>query len=95
MLVGPCVCGVHSVLLEGSFAYPDPLRFARAALEHKVTLFKTGSALLRQLMVDPNLDDALGPPSRHFATVRMATFCAEPVSTAVQEFGCSLSLIHI
>ena len=43
MLVGPCVCGVHSVLLEGSFAYPDPLRFARAALEHKVTLFKTGS----------------------------------------------------
>ena len=51
MLIGPCVCGVQAILLEGSFAYPDPLRFARAALEHKVTLFKTGSALLRQLMV--------------------------------------------
>lgn len=36
MLVGPLVCGVHAVLLEGSFAYPDALRFARACADHKV-----------------------------------------------------------
>jgi acrylyl-CoA reductase (NADPH)/3-hydroxypropionyl-CoA dehydratase/3-hydroxypropionyl-CoA synthetase len=73
------------VVAEGSPLYPDAGRFASMIERYGATVFKAGVTFLKTVMEDEeNVADL-----REWSTdsLRVATFCAEPVSPAVQEFG--------
>lgn len=74
-----------SVVLEGAPVYPDAGRFTSVIERYGVTVFKAGVTFLKGVMEDDeNVSDmrAWSTDSLH-----VATFCAEPVSPAVQKFG--------
>ena len=74
-----------SVIAEGSPVFPHAGRFASIIERHRVTVFKAGVTFLKSVMSDPeNVRDLRG---YDMSSLRVATFCAEPVSPAVQEFG--------
>ncbi|QSW97621.1 AMP-binding protein [Haloterrigena alkaliphila] len=74
-----------SVVAEGSPLYPDAGRFTSIIERYNVTVFKAGVTFLKTVMEDEeNVSDM-----RAWSTdsLRVATFCAEPVNPTVQEFG--------
>jgi acrylyl-CoA reductase (NADPH)/3-hydroxypropionyl-CoA dehydratase/3-hydroxypropionyl-CoA synthetase len=74
-----------SVVAEGSPLYPDAGRFSSIVERYDVDVFKAGVTFLKTVMEDrENVEDM-----REWSTdsLRAATFCAEPVNEAVQEFG--------
>ena len=74
-----------SVVAEGSPLYPDAGRFSSIIERYDVDVFKAGVTFLKTVMEDEeNVADM-----REWSTdsLRAATFCAEPVNEAVQEFG--------
>ena len=76
-----------SVVAEGSPLYPDAGRFTSMIERYDVDVFKAGVTFLKTVMEDrENMADM-----RAWSTdsLRVATFCAEPVNEAVQEFGMS------
>ncbi len=74
-----------SVIAEGSPVFPHAGRFASMIERHRVAIFKAGVTFLKSVMQDPqNLADIQRYDMR---SLRVATFCAEPVSPAVQAFG--------
>lgn len=76
---------VVSVISEGSPVFPHAGRFASMIERHKVTIFKAGVTFLKSVMADPaNLADL---ERYDMASLRVATFCAEPTSPSVQAFG--------
>ena len=76
---------VTSVVSEGSPVFPHAGRFASMIERHKVTIFKAGVTFLKSVMSDPsNLADV---QRYDMASLRVATFCAEPTSPSVQAFG--------
>jgi acrylyl-CoA reductase (NADPH)/3-hydroxypropionyl-CoA dehydratase/3-hydroxypropionyl-CoA synthetase len=76
---------VTSVLAEGAPVFPSAGRFASIIERYGVTMFKAGVTFLKTVMTDPqNLEDVRRYDLR---SLRVATFCAEPVSPAVQQFG--------
>ena len=84
MIAAPLLCRVPSVLLDGSPSSP-PDRIADVISRHRVTVLKAGSTFLRMLMAMPNVEARL---ARHDLTsLRMGTFCAEPVNEVVQTFA--------
>ena len=84
MIAAPLLCRVPSVLLDGSPVSP-PDRFAAVIARHRVTVLKAGSTFLRMLMMRPNSEALL---ARHsLASLRLGTFCAEPVNEAVHRFA--------
>ncbi len=79
---------VTSVLAEGAPVFPNAGRFASIIERYGVTIFKAGVTFLKAVMSDPqNAEDVRRYDLR---SLRVATFCAEPVSHAVQEFGMTL-----
>jgi len=77
--------GVTSVLMQGHPTSPSPARFAHVINKHNVTIFKAGSAFLRGVMTT---DAAMKQVEETDTTcLKVATFCAEPVSGAVQEWA--------
>ena len=72
------------VLLEGSPVSP-PDRFAVAIERHCVSVLKAGSTFLRMLMTTP--DGAKALSVHDLSTLRLGTFCAEPVNEAVHRFA--------
>ena len=72
------------VLLEGSPVSP-PDRFATTIERHGVSVLKAGSTFLRMLMTRPHAEALLAQHS--LATLRLGTFCAEPVNEAVHAFA--------
>jgi acrylyl-CoA reductase (NADPH)/3-hydroxypropionyl-CoA dehydratase/3-hydroxypropionyl-CoA synthetase len=74
-----------SVLLEGTPVYPDAGRFSSVIERYGVTAFKAGVTFLKGIMEDDESVSDMRAWSTD--TLRVATFCAEPVSPAVQEFG--------
>ncbi len=74
-----------SILLEGAPVYPDAGRFSSVIERYGATVFKAGVTFLKGIMED---DESVAD-MREWSTdsLRVATFCAEPVSPAVQEFG--------
>ncbi|MFC4541157.1 AMP-binding protein [Halosolutus amylolyticus] len=74
-----------SILLEGAPVYPDAGRFSSVIERYGATVFKAGVTFLKGIMED---DESVSDV-REWSTdsLRVATFCAEPVSPAVQEFG--------
>jgi acrylyl-CoA reductase (NADPH) / 3-hydroxypropionyl-CoA dehydratase / 3-hydroxypropionyl-CoA synthetase len=80
--------GTTSVVVEGSPLFPHAGRFASIIERYKVTLFKAGSTFLKAVASDPqNIVDV---KRYDRASLRVATFCAEPVSPAIQELGMDL-----
>eukprot|EP00038_Savillea_parva_P019988 m.30066 g.30066 ORF g.30066 m.30066 type:complete len:1308 (+) comp4662_c0_seq1:287-4210(+) len=84
MIAGPLVSGTTAVLLGGSPVYPQLIRFAKAIESEKVTILKTGSALVRQLV---SSQAASKLKKLDLSSLKWGTFCAEPVSLDAQEFA--------
>jgi len=79
---------VTSVLAEGAPVFPSAGRFASIIERYGVTIFKAGVTFLKAVMSDPqNAEDVR---RYDLSSLRVATFCAEPLSPSVQEFGMSL-----
>lgn len=76
---------VTTVIAEGSPVFPHAGRFASIIERYKVDIFKAGVTFLKSIMSDPeNLSDM---QQYDMSSLRVATFCAEPVSPPVQAFA--------
>ena len=85
MLSAALLTRVTSVLTEGAPVFPHAGRFASIVERHKVSIFKAGVTFLKAVMTDPqNVADVR---RYDLSTLRVATFCAEPTSPAVQQFA--------
>ena len=85
MIAAALATRVTSVLGEGAPVFPHSGRFASMIERHGVTIFKAGVTFLKTIMGDPaNLRDV---HRYDLSSLRVATFCAEPTSPAVQAFG--------
>ena len=87
MLYGPALAGCASILVEGSLLGGDGLRWARVALMTKATILKCAAAYVRQAMADPERRAALVKLDLPRSSLRMGTFCAEPLSADVQRWA--------
>jgi acrylyl-CoA reductase (NADPH)/3-hydroxypropionyl-CoA dehydratase/3-hydroxypropionyl-CoA synthetase len=76
---------VTTIITEGSPVFPHAGRFASIIERYKVGIFKAGVTFLKSVMQNPeNLKDI----ARYdLSSLKVATFCAEPVSPAVQAFA--------
>jgi len=76
---------VTSVIGEGAPTFPHAGRFSSIIERHRVKIFKAGVTFLKSIMSDPqNLRDV---KAYDMASLKVATFCAEPTSPSVQAFG--------
>ena len=76
------------ILAEGAPTFPHAGRYASIIERYKVNIFKAGVTFLKAVMADAqNVADVRG---YDLGTLRVATFCAEPTSPAVQQFGMDL-----
>ncbi|MFW5964722.1 MAG: AMP-binding protein, partial [Natronomonas sp.] len=73
------------VIAEGSPLYPDAGRFTSIIERYDVTAFKAGVTFLKTVMEDE--ENVADMEAWSTESLRVATFCAEPVSPAVQKFG--------
>jgi len=79
---------VTSVFTEGAPVFPHAGRFASIIERHKVSIFKAGVTFLKFIMQDAqNAEDVR---RYDLSTLRVCTFCAEPTSPAVQQYGMDL-----
>lgn len=85
LIAAPLALGMSTVVAEGSPLFPHAGRFASIIQRHEVTIFKAGSTFLKAVMTDPASTADL--QSYSMAALKVATFCAEPVSPAVQQFA--------
>jgi len=89
MLYGPVLARCKSLLVEGSPLGADGLRWARIAKARRATILKCASAFVRHAMgnqVRRAAVEALDLPN---TSLRLGTFCAEPVSAEVQGWASS------
>ncbi|NTW97989.1 MAG: AMP-binding protein, partial [Oscillochloris sp.] len=81
-------CRLTGVLAEGSPVFPSAGRYASIVERHGVQIFKAGVTFLKSVMSNPqHVEDVR---QYDLGSLRVATFCAEPVSPAVQQFGMGL-----
>jgi len=77
-----------SVLAEGAPVFPSAGRFASIIERYGVSIFKAGVTFLKSVMQDAqNVEDVR---QYDLSSLRVCTFCAEPTSPAVQQFGMEL-----
>jgi acrylyl-CoA reductase (NADPH) / 3-hydroxypropionyl-CoA dehydratase / 3-hydroxypropionyl-CoA synthetase len=88
MLCATMTARLRGVIIEGSPVFPSAGRYASIIERYKVNVFKAGVTFLKAIMTDPqNVHDV---KNYDMSTLRVATFCAEPCSPAVQQFGMGL-----
>ncbi|MEE4206050.1 MAG: AMP-binding protein, partial [Erythrobacter sp.] len=76
---------VTTIITEGSPVFPHSGRFASSIERYGVTIFKAGVTFLKSVMQNPeNLKDI---QEYDLSSLKVATFCAEPVSPSVQAFA--------
>ena len=76
------------ILAEGAPTFPHAGRYASIIERYRVRIFKAGVTFLKTIMADPqNVADV---KAYDLSSLRVATFCAEPTSPAVQQFGMQL-----
>ncbi|MEM8724028.1 MAG: AMP-binding protein [Pseudomonadota bacterium] len=76
---------VTTIITEGSPVFPHSGRFASIIERYDVNIFKAGVTFLKSVMQNPeNLKDI---QRYDLSSLKVATFCAEPVSPAVQAFA--------
>jgi acrylyl-CoA reductase (NADPH)/3-hydroxypropionyl-CoA dehydratase/3-hydroxypropionyl-CoA synthetase len=85
MLSAALTTRVTSVVTEGAPVFPHAGRFASILERHRVSIFKAGVTFLKTVMQDPA--NAAEIAKHDLGRLRVATFCAEPVSPAVQAYG--------
>jgi acrylyl-CoA reductase (NADPH)/3-hydroxypropionyl-CoA dehydratase/3-hydroxypropionyl-CoA synthetase len=85
LIAAPLALGISTVIAEGSPLFPHAGRFSSIIERHKATIFKAGSTFLKAVMTDPASVEDMAAYDMN--SVKVATFCAEPVSPAVQQFG--------
>ncbi|MBF0306498.1 MAG: AMP-binding protein, partial [Alphaproteobacteria bacterium] len=79
---------ITGIVTEGAPLFPNAGRFASIVERYGVTIFKAGVTFLKTVMTHPeNRADAA---RFSMTSLRVATFCAEPTSPAVQAFGMAL-----
>ncbi|KNZ33814.1 MAG: acetyl-CoA synthetase [Methylibium sp. NZG] len=76
------------VLGEGAPTFPHAGRYASMIERYKVRIFKAGVTFLKTIMADAQ--NARDVQQYNLSSLRVATFCAEPTSPAVQQFGMEL-----
>ncbi len=74
-----------SVIAEGAPVFPNAGRFTSIIERYKVNIFKAGSTFLKGIMTDRQNQADVEEYDR--SSLHVATFCAEPTSPAVQQFG--------
>ncbi|MFQ3582868.1 AMP-binding protein [Chloracidobacterium validum] len=79
---------VTSVITEGAPMFPNAGRFASIIERYRVNIFKAGSTFLKAIMADPQ--HRADVERYDVSSLHVATFCAEPTSPAVQQFGMDL-----
>ena len=85
LIAAPLAVGITSIVAEGSPLFPHAGRFSSIIERHGATLFKAGSTFLKAVMTDPaGIEDMRGHDT---SGLKVGTFCAEPVSPAVQQFA--------
>jgi acrylyl-CoA reductase (NADPH)/3-hydroxypropionyl-CoA dehydratase/3-hydroxypropionyl-CoA synthetase len=92
MISAALTTATTSIVAEGSPVFPDAGRYASIIERNKVTIFKAGSTFLKTVMVDPQ--NAADVREYDMSSLRVATFCAEPTSPAVQQFGMELDVVQ-
>jgi acrylyl-CoA reductase (NADPH) / 3-hydroxypropionyl-CoA dehydratase / 3-hydroxypropionyl-CoA synthetase len=76
------------ILGEGAPTFPHAGRYASMIERYSVRIFKAGVTFLKTIMADAqNVRDV---QQYDLSSLRVATFCAEPTSPAVQQFGMDL-----
>ena len=85
LISAPLLTRVTTVIAEGAPVYPHAGRFASIIERYGVKIFKAGVTFLKTVMQDP---ESIADVKKYdLSGLRAATFCAEPTSPAVQEFG--------
>ncbi|MEM9531358.1 MAG: AMP-binding protein [Pseudomonadota bacterium] len=85
LIAAPLAAGITTIVAEGSPLFPHAGRFSSIIERHRATLFKAGSTFLKAVMTDPaSTADML---AWQMSGLKVGTFCAEPVSPAVQQFA--------
>ncbi len=84
-IAAPLALGITSIVAEGSPLFPHAGRFSSIISRRGATIFKAGSTFLKAVMTDPSSTADMS--AYDMSGVKAATFCAEPVSPAVQEFA--------
>ncbi len=85
LIAAPLALGITSIVAEGSPLFPHAGRFSSIVARRDATIFKAGSTFLKAVMTDPSSTADMS--AYDMSGLKAATFCAEPVSPAVQEFA--------
>ncbi len=85
LIAAPLALGITSIVHEGSPLFPHAGRFSSIIERHGATMFKAGSTFLKAVMTDPASTEDMA--AYDMSGLKVATFCAEPVSPAVQQFA--------
>ena len=85
LVAAPLTVGITSIVAEGSPLFPHAGRFSSIIARHGATMFKAGSTFLKSVMTNPA--STVDMSSYDMSKLKVATFCAEPVSPAVQQFA--------
>ncbi|MFT7287904.1 MAG: acrylyl-CoA reductase (NADPH)/3-hydroxypropionyl-CoA dehydratase/3-hydroxypropionyl-CoA synthetase [Halieaceae bacterium] len=85
LLAAPLALGMCTLIAEGSPLFPHAGRFASIIERHRASIFKAGSTFLKAVMTDPASVKDLAVYDMQ--SLKVATFCAEPVSPVVQQFA--------
>lgn len=85
LIAAPLALGMTSIVAEGSPLFPHAGRFSSIVARRGATIFKAGSTFLKSVMTDPSSTADMS--AFDMTGLKAATFCAEPVSPAVQEFA--------
>ncbi|WP_040481871.1 AMP-binding protein [Luminiphilus syltensis] len=85
LIAAPLCLGIATIIAEGSPLFPHAGRFSSIIERQGATIFKAGSTFLKAVMTDPASVEDMS--AYDMSGVKVATFCAEPVSPAVQQFG--------
>jgi acyl-coenzyme A synthetase/AMP-(fatty) acid ligase len=83
MISAALLCGVTSILLAGPAASP-PHRFAIAVEKHRASVLKSGSTVVRMLMMNAGNGEL---QKLDLGSLRLGAFCAEPLNEAVHAFA--------
>jgi len=85
LIAAPLAIGITSIVAEGSPLFPHAGRFSSIVARRGATIFKAGSTFLKAVMTDPSSTADMS--AYDMSGLKAATFCAEPVSPAVQQFA--------
>ncbi|HUN52498.1 MAG TPA: enoyl-CoA hydratase-related protein, partial [Candidatus Sulfotelmatobacter sp.] len=88
LITASLACRIPGIVTEGAPVFPHAGRFASIIERHKVTIFKAGVTFLKAVMANPQ--NRADVQRYDVSSLKVATFCAEPTSPAVQSFGMEL-----